>query len=429
MAVNRPRAFEISDYVVLHGDDAACAHFGISAATLDRYKRFARNSGRPSPKAETGNSKPKTELSDEQGADSRTITARSADITSLEELLAYSAVDLTTWEVDHHIINSTEVTTGEGHTYTNYQVKAWLKRKTSAVVEDWIRKFRDETSAYSPKSRRIVRERSNPILAEIDVFDPHVGKLAWHIETGEDDYDLRISEEVYERAVMDLSAQIAPHKPERIIYPVGNDFFHSNGAGDMTAAGTRLDVDGRWQKSFGIGSQLVVRCADLLAQIAPVEIITVQGNHDPETSFYLGEYLSAWYRSSKDVVVDNRPIARKYRQWGRCLIGYTHGDIRLEQLPLLMATEAAEMWASSAWREWRVGHLHHSNIKSFQQETEQAGCRVVMVSSLSPADAWHAKNGFIAQREAQAPVWDRESGKIATYYHRPRITEARSDQA
>lgn len=410
------RVREVGEYAREHGSEATAVHFRITPASLERYLRaYKRLDSVPA-------AGKRTEKSDDTKDQTRTITTRSADITTLEQLLEYSAVDLSVWEVERHIVNSWEVTTAgpPPATYTNYQVKAWLRLSTQPSSLDWLDEFREQAQVHSPKYPKIKRiHTSAPVLAEVDIFDPHVGKLAWHVETGGPDYDLRIAERVYSDAVNELAAYVAEHKPERILYPVGNDFFHSNNARGETAAGTRLDVEGRFPKAFGIGAALVVRSAELLSTIAPVDIVMIQGNHDPETSYYLGEYLSAWFRSSKDVTVDNRPISRKYILYGKCLIGLTHGDIKLDQLPLLMATESAEQWAAAAWREWRVGHLHHSNIKSYQQETEQAGCRVVMVPSLSPADLWHAKNGFLAQREAQAAIWHRDSGKIATYYHRP----------
>lgn len=408
------RVREIGEYYTAHGDHETMKRFSLRPASLARYLAAFRRitTGAPLKPRRA----PKTpQVSTQESKDRKEIVLVSSDIRTLDDLVAYCEVDTSVWQAERFIANS-----WGNDEYPCFQVKATFARKVEPDSADWLEAFRAEAKKFAPKYPRVRREvKPAPVLAEVDIFDPHMGKLAWHAETGGPDYDLRIAERIYETAVRDLADKIAPHRPEAILYPVGNDFFHSNNAEGTTAKGTRLDEEGRWAKTFSIGAKLVVRAVDHLSAIAPVQIQVVQGNHDPERTYYLGEYLSAWYRNSRDVTVDNRPLPRKYVLWGKCLIGLTHGDLPLEKLALLMSVETPEQWAASRWREWRVGHLHISQVKSFQQETEAAGVRIVMVPSLAAMDAWHSLNGFIAQREAQAALWHRENGKEATYYHRP----------
>jgi hypothetical protein len=63
----------------------------------------------------------------------------SKSITTLEQALGFSEVDLNEWEVERHIFNSWDVTMkgedGEPITKTNYQVKVWFRRKAKLELE------------------------------------------------------------------------------------------------------------------------------------------------------------------------------------------------------------------------------------------------------------------------------------------------------
>ena len=64
------------------------------------------------------------------------VSVRSLDVRSLDKALDIAQVDREIWEVDRHVINYWETTmgaqksgTGEPESYTNCQVKVWLKKK------------------------------------------------------------------------------------------------------------------------------------------------------------------------------------------------------------------------------------------------------------------------------------------------------------
>ena len=44
-----------------------------------------------------------------------------------------------------------------------------------------------------------------------------------------------------------------------------------------------------------------MKSIDYLAQFAPVDVVVVQGNHDFERMFYVGEVLDAMYHKNKNV--------------------------------------------------------------------------------------------------------------------------------
>lgn len=357
------------------------------------------------------------------GGKSGVVTTKSLDIRTLEDALKVSAVDMKVWEVERHVINSWEVTIGgknsgteKSETYTNYQVKVWLKRKAPSTAELAITQLLK--GVKSRPAQRIVPDRTHGrYMLEVSLFDAHFGLLAWNRETG-DDYDLKQAEQSYARTMEDLLGKTTGCQPEKILLPLGNDFFHVNNPEGQTPRGhNNLDVDGRLAKIFEVGSRALVHAVDRCLKIAPVEFIWIPGNHDPETSYYVCQYLKAYYRLNPNVHVDIEPPHRKYVHYGVNLIGFTHGnEEKHADLPLIMANENKEIWAKVIHKEIHTGHFHKEKETRFTASDTFGGVPVRVLPSISGTDAWHFGKGYVkGNRMAQAFLFDHERGLIAIY--------------
>jgi hypothetical protein len=353
------------------------------------------------------------------------LTTRSANITTLAAALEFAKVDLNDWEVDKHEINFYEVTMGADssgtnrpETMTNCQVKVWLKRRKQVVekrkvFDEMLKSFHQSAPAWG----KIHPPKKDGLLFEVDIFDPHFGKLSWEKET-EHNYDLAIAKTQYGAALDGLISRASGFDIGRILYVVGNDFFHVDNGENTTTKGTAQDCDGRWQKAFVEGRRAVVDSILKLNQIAPVDVLMVSGNHDEEKVFYLGEVLAGIFGNTKGVTVDNSPKMRKYFHWGASLIGFTHGNCEKHaNLPLIMATEQPKLWAASKFREFHIGHYHRLKTMSFLPVEEMNTIRVRTLSSLTPPDAWHKKMGYEGLKSANGFLWDEHEGLVATVNH------------
>ena len=398
---------------ILFKENTALFHTAISA-----YSFVRRNLAKCKKPKFSSN---KTEMDKSLDGNVGFITTRSANITTLEAALAYSKVDLSVWEVSKHEINSWEVTVGDPpETYTNFQVKVYLRK---LVLENRVKSvFDDMLKAFKGVSvhRGTTHGPSSGMLFEVDIFDPHWGKLCWAKETGHN-YDISIASEKYGAALEGLISRASGFDISRILYVVGNDFFHVDNGLNQTTKGTAQDVDGRWQKAFVEGRKAVAESILRLNQIAPVDVLMVSGNHDEEKVFYLGEVLSGIFAKTKGVTVDNEPMMRKYYHYGQNLIGFTHGNCEKHaNLPLIMATEKPEEWAKSRYREFHIGHYHQLKTISFLPVQEFNTIRVRTLSSLTPPDAWHKKMGYEGLRSANGFIWDKEEGMVGSVSHQPR---------
>jgi len=386
---------------------------GVKQAAIDRALKDPKN---PNGKNIT------TDLGDATG----TVTTRSMDIRTPAQALKAAKIDTNIWEVYRQVINSWEVTMGartanssRPQTYTNFQVKLFL-RKYVITPEAICAKLLAEMKKFAPRYPKLPspRKRKGAHLLEPCLHDLHYGKRCWPEETGSD-YDAKLAERAFDNAIDDIIRKTAGYNFDRILLPIGNDFLHVDNAANTTTAGTRQDVDDRATLLFRSAYKMVVRNVDKLQQIGPVDIVIVPGNHSTLSTFHFGTVLEAHYNRCKGVSVDNAAALRKYKRYGKTLIGYVHGgkdDPKTTDLPLIMAQERKEDWAATTFREWHLGHVHKKKQVKYLDLDQERGVTVRVIPSLSGTDAWHYQHGFIGQHRAgEAFVWDKEKGLVATF--------------
>ena len=356
-------------------------------------------------------------------------------VRTLEQLMAASEVDLDVWKVKDHLLNKWDVTmkileNGDwvAKTYQNWQVKARLERNNEYIREKIVGElFRSMTASYVPPifprnlrdSLQIGDEKN---LLEISVFDLHIGKLAWGGETFEN-YDVKIARKRFLGSIEKLLRRASGFNYNRILFPVGNDFFNSDTMENTTTKGTPQDEDLRWQKTFDVGTRLLVDAINLLRETGvPVDVVVIPGNHDFERSYYLGAYLSAWFKADQNVNINNHASPRKYYRYGNTLLGLTHGSEEKEaSLPMLMATdvESKPMWSDTKFHEWHLGHIHRKRtvkyeINKSRELNEDLGVTIRYLSSLTGTEEWHHKKGYVGStKAADGFVWNHEFGLVA----------------
>lgn len=412
-----------------HGSIRKAAEAGdIPTTTMEKRIAKARRLGLLPPTDKTppprGDSLSRSESDGEQ-----TLDSFSSRIRTVEELLAKAEVDTDAWEVERTLLNQWEVgaknpKTGKVLVEPLYQVKVWLRRKAPRPIESLVRDLIEDAKRYAPKYPKIVRLAKVPdgerCMLEVSLPDLHLGKLAWRPETGEN-YDLKIAMRLYDDAIEHFVRRASGLNIERIILPVGNDLFHVDNQYGTTAKGTRQDMDGRWQRVFRSGRNMLIRGVEQLAAIAPVTILRVAGNHDPENCYYICEVLDAWFHNCDRVTVENNPGTRAYVRFGATLLGFTHGDKeRIDTLKGLMIDERPMDYAESRHRVWHLGHFHASKEWRYNAGDTHGGVQVEILPSLSGTDAWHYEQGYVKNpKEAKAFIYGRESGPTDVLVWRP----------
>ena len=299
---------------------------------------------------------------------------------------------------------------------TNYDELGQVKQQwvigtpDKARQEELFRMWVETLSQEVRPLKKLPKRRESDVVDEdlLCVFpmgDPHVGLLAWWADAGED-FDLKIAEDLIAAAV-DRLVSVAPAGGTALLLNLG-DHFHADNQKNLTQSGHQLDVDGRWAKVQQVGLYSMIHAVWRLLEKFPKVIFRInRGNHDGHSAYALAMMMSCYFRNEPRVTIDLSPAVAWYFQFGKNLIGSTHGDtIKGTAMPGVMASDQAKAWGETTHRTWMVGHVHHIDVK------EYPGCVVEYFRTLAARDAWHAGQGYRAGRDMRCIVMHREHGEI-----------------
>lgn len=344
------------------------------------------------------------------------IFSISERIRTVDQAVKHGGYDLAVWAIKSSDCTSYEsgLKTDDGVQVVQlWRIKVSLVRRISRSAECEAETLLDRIRKHAPKYGKFPPVgRSSGHMLELSMFDVHFGKLAWHVESGAD-YDLDITKQRYIDAVDDLLGRASMFGIEKIILPIGQDFFNIDNKRNETTAGTPQDCDGRYSKIWAYGKESAILAVESCARIAPTEVIYSPGNHDELSSYHLCDYLSAWFRHNKRVTVDASPKKRKYVQYGPVVIGFTHGNNeKHNDLVGIMLHEARELMAKSRTLEIHTGHFHKAKTTRFvNTDTHSGGVRLRILPSLSGTDSWHYDHGYVGSLQAaEGYLWSKKSG-------------------
>lgn len=243
------------------------------------------------------------------------------------------------------------------------------------------------------------------LLTLYPLFDVHMGMHAWGMETGRDDYDLRLATADLHMAVGNVMA-LSPDSEEAIIL-IGGDFFHGDDSTNQTPRSRNpLDVDGRHFKVLETGIEVIAATLERATEKhRRVTVRVLRGNHDEHSHMVLTLALAQRYREHDRIVVDKDPRDIFMHQWGRCLIAAHHGDKQKPERLAMVLAEICPFWSASPHRIVFTGHRHH------HQSNEFPGIEWEQFRAFCPPDAYGAQ--FAPRRAMHAITFNKASG-IAT---------------
>lgn len=247
--------------------------------------------------------------------------------------------------------------------------------------------------------------------------DSHVGALCWGEETGAD-WDLKIAE----RTLTDCFARLVESSPASgvgILAQLG-DFLHQDGMQAVTpTSGHLLDADGRFSKVVGVAVRVLRQAvAMLLAKHGRVVVLMAEGNHDLASSIWLRTMFKALFENEPRVEVIDTPLPYYAYQHGATMLAWHHGHLAKNgQLPILFAASFAHMWGETRHRYCHTGHRHHA------EEKEHSGMTVIQHPTLAARDAYAARGGWVAERQACAITYHAEHGQVGRVFVSPEMVE------
>jgi hypothetical protein len=285
------------------------------------------------------------------------------------------------------------------------------KKPQDYTAEDFAKFLVDYKSNYIPQPEP-KQERSKLIDVEISLSDFHLAKR--HID-GDNSPAVRCKR--YFNTAVSLAYNVKTlYDIDRIVFPISNDFFHTDNYQHQTTAGTPQETIIDYAHEYELGFGLLVDTIKALKNVCKeVHVILVQGNHDRTKSYYLAHALDVYFSTDHNVYFDREHSVVKATMLGETFIGYHHGNCKIEDLPLLFAThpDYSQMFGYAKYREVHTGDKHHYMAK------EVKGVRIQQMPSLSGTDRWHQDNNYVhSVRAALALVYDKDTGKIAEFEER-----------
>ena len=312
----------------------------------------------------------------------------------------------------------------ERYVITNYWSKVlpsgkftssvFSKRKTPTdyTAEDFSKFLENYKSNYIPIPSPDRNNNRNIIDVELSLSDYHLAK---RYVDGDNDPAVRarrffnVAQNLIEkvRAIYDIN---------KVVFPISNDFFHTDNYQNSTTNGTPQDIIVDYASEYELGFAILVDTIKMLkANSNHVEVILVQGNHDRTKSFYLAHALDIFFTNENSVSFTREHSVVKGTMVGETFIGYHHGNCKIDELPLLFATHPtySQMFGRAKYREVHTGDKHHYMAKEIK------GVRIQQMPSLSGTDRWHKDNNFVhSVRAALALVYDAKLGKVAEFEER-----------
>ena len=287
------------------------------------------------------------------------------------------------------------------------------------TLSDQFQPILKEIKAFSPKFKKIARKpMTDAHCLVLDPADIHVGKLSVKSETGES-YDIDIATTQVDEAVDGILSKAIGFNLDKIILVIGNDVLHTDTPRSTTTSGTPQDVSGIWHEAFVAAKEMYNKMIEKLVVVADVHVVFNPSNHDYMSGFMLAQTIEGYWSKHPNITFDTGIAHRKYTKYGSSLIGTSHGDgAKLDQTPLIMATEAPSLWVECPHRYIYLHHIHHKQGFKFMFSKDFIGVTAEFLRSPSASDSWHHRNGYIGSKKAvEAFIHSKEGGQVARLTH------------
>lgn len=286
----------------------------------------------------------------------------------------------------------------------------WVKttldqQKVALAMRAAVEALSEEVLRREPISppQHVVDDLCNLYVAT----DCHIGMRAWKPETG-GDWDLAIAEDVLIAAFTHLISK-SPRSATALVCQLG-DFLHFDSLMPVTPTNQHvLDADGRYSKVVKTATRILRTIIDeALRHHAEVVVDIEEGNHDMASSVWLRHLFSLLYENEPRVKVINHELPFYCYEHGNVLIAFHHGHmVKNAELPGLFAAQFPKNWGATTKRYVHVGHRHHVDEKEYN------GMTVIQHPTLAARDAYAARGGWVAERQASSITYHKQFGQVA----------------
>lgn len=246
-------------------------------------------------------------------------------------------------------------------------------------------------------------------LLLVDIADLHMNLQSTLFSTG-NEYNCDIAEKLFFYVIEDILTRTKTYNFKEIVFVIGGDMLNSDNISGTTTKGTIQNNDLYYYDAYEQLCAMTVKAIDILKEKSKVNVIYVPGNHDEVTGFKLAKFIDAWFRNDDMVIVDYKPLPRKYMVFGKTLLCFSHnGDIK--KIPALISNEARKYWSSVDTVEVFLQHLHTEQVL-----LEENNIRIQRLPTISANSKWSVDKGYSSKRQCKSFIFDLEDGLTDVLY-------------
>lgn len=307
-----------------------------------------------------------------------------------------------------------------------FQTTLEFERPTNKVelapifTEEQLKTFFESQAQEAPNFSRHVQYKSDSgrKMVQIMIPDVHYG-LQLYDNEGNEIYSPQIVENKLYSLLINELPNIITNEVETILFVLGNDWYHIDNVNNKTTAGTQLnDISLNYIDLFGRSINFLHNYIDTLSEMfkgIKIDILLIPGNHDHISNQQTAVSLKAIYSKNELInVIYSNETYYFYRYGNGALLGFTHGDERLNDVKtmsnIMMSLRPID-YAQTKTRIWNLGHFHKSGTKVL----EECGIACRWYPTICPSDTWAKSKGYVnSTRAVDILTFDYELGYLRT---------------
>lgn len=315
------------------------------------------------------------------------------------------------WKIVSLKNNIRQVISKKDGTVTLYASFLTVKPTNDKISFDKCEEFfnRLDRNYSLPKIKENYSYLNGDKLLLIDIADLHMNLQSTLFSTG-NEYNCAIAEKLFFYVIEDILTRTKTYNFDEIVFVIGGDILNCDNIFGTTTKGTAQNNDLHYYDAYEQLCAMTVKAIDILKEKSMVKIIYVPGNHDEVTGFKLAKFVDAWFRIDDKVIVDYKPLPRKYMVFGKTLLCFSHnGDIK--KIPALISNEARKYWSSVDTVEVFLQHLHTEQVL-----LEENNIRIQRLPTISANSKWSIDKGYSSKRQCKSFIFDLEDGLTDILY-------------
>lgn len=270
------------------------------------------------------------------------------------------------------------------------------------------------SSLNKSKAKKITKHISDEkLMTFYPIPDAHLGLLIDSMDTTHGkEWNLKEAVKSF-KASFDYLIESSPNSDTCVISDLGDLLESDDDSNRTKRSGNILNTSDMHSRIIKETFELIVYIINKAkTKHNKVYFYSVPGNHADLIPLYLTQFLNAYYKDDKQVIIDIENKQQAYFHFGKNLLGFTHGhmlspDTRCAEA---MIHDNRKIFSDIQYAYFHFGHYHHN-----KKSQEMSLVNVEIHKNLPPTNKWASSMGFRSQSlgEAKSITYHKDFGEIS----------------